>query len=131
MIVTLPEAEPAAVGANVTCDFKSGKIILQQPVAREQMSKLLAEGKTELLENFVSNKTRRKFKARHATEFAESHRTDWKIDMWVVEKLEQPIHLLRRIGARNDFENICADPRCGDRFAPQTGETGRVAQLVS
>jgi len=52
-----------AVGANVTCDFKSGKIILQQPVAREQMSKLLETGKTELLENFVSNKTRRKFKA--------------------------------------------------------------------
>jgi len=51
------------VGAHVTCDFKSGKIILQQPVAREQMSKLLAEGKTALLENFVSNKTRRKFKA--------------------------------------------------------------------
>jgi DNA topoisomerase III len=52
-----------AVGAHVTCDFKSGKIILQQPVAREQMSKLLHGGKTELLENFVSNKTRRKFKA--------------------------------------------------------------------
>lgn len=52
-----------AVGANVTCDFKSGKIILQQPVAREQMSKLLSTGKTDLLENFVSNKTRRKFKA--------------------------------------------------------------------
>ncbi|MFT3664060.1 DNA topoisomerase III [Piscinibacter sp.] len=52
-----------AVGAHVTCDFKSGKIILQQPVAREQMTKLLAGGKTELLENFVSNKTRRKFKA--------------------------------------------------------------------
>jgi DNA topoisomerase-3 len=51
------------VGANVTCDFKSGKIILQQPVPREQMSKLLAEGKTALLENFVSNKTRRKFRA--------------------------------------------------------------------
>jgi DNA topoisomerase-3 len=55
-----------AVGAHVTCDFKSGKIILQQPVPREQMSKLLASGKTELLENFVSNKTRRKFKARLA-----------------------------------------------------------------
>jgi DNA topoisomerase-3 len=55
-----------AVGAHVTCDFKSGKIILQQPVAREQMSKLLASGKTDLLENFVSNKTRRKFKARLA-----------------------------------------------------------------
>jgi DNA topoisomerase-3 len=55
-----------AVGANVTCDFKSGKIILQQPVAREQMSRLLATGKTELIEGFVSNKTRRKFKARLA-----------------------------------------------------------------
>ena len=55
-----------SVGAHVTCDFKSGKIILQQPVAREQMSRLLATGKTELLENFVSNKTRRKFKARLA-----------------------------------------------------------------
>ncbi|HSQ71351.1 MAG TPA: DNA topoisomerase III, partial [Rubrivivax sp.] len=52
-----------AVGAPVTCDFKSGKIILQQPVEREQMSRLLATGKTALLENFVSNKTRRKFKA--------------------------------------------------------------------
>jgi DNA topoisomerase-3 len=52
-----------AVGAHVTCDFKSGKIILQQPVERAEMSKLLASGKTSLLENFVSNKTRRKFKA--------------------------------------------------------------------
>ncbi len=52
-----------AVGAHVTCDFKSGKVILQQPITREQMGKLLATGKTDLLENFVSNKTRRKFKA--------------------------------------------------------------------
>ena len=52
-----------SVGAHVTCDFKSGKIILQQPVPREEMTRLLASGKTALLENFVSNKTRRKFKA--------------------------------------------------------------------
>ena len=52
-----------AVGAHVTCDFKTGKIILQQPVERAEASKLLATGKTSLLENFVSNKTRRKFKA--------------------------------------------------------------------
>ena len=45
------------------CDFKSGKVILQQPIAPEQMAKLLETGKTDLLENFVSNKTRRKFKA--------------------------------------------------------------------
>jgi DNA topoisomerase-3 len=55
-----------AVAAPATCDFKSGKIILQQPVPREQMTRLLTEGRTELLENFVSNKTRRKFKARLA-----------------------------------------------------------------
>jgi DNA topoisomerase-3 len=55
-----------AVGAHVTCDFKSGKVILQQPVAREQMTRLLTTGRTELLEGFVSNKTRRKFKARLA-----------------------------------------------------------------
>jgi len=52
-----------AVGAPQTCDFKSGKIILQQPVAREEMTKLLTAGKTSLMEGFVSNKTRRKFKA--------------------------------------------------------------------
>jgi DNA topoisomerase-3 len=51
------------VGAPVTCDFKSGKIILQQPVSHEEVHKLLTTGKTSLLENFVSNKTRRKFKA--------------------------------------------------------------------
>ncbi|RZL10755.1 MAG: DNA topoisomerase III [Rubrivivax sp.] len=50
-------------GPAASCDFKSGKIILQQPVAPEQMTKLLSTGKTDLLENFVSNKTRRKFKA--------------------------------------------------------------------
>jgi DNA topoisomerase-3 len=55
-----------SVGPAKSCDFKSGKVILQQPIAREQMSRLLVEGKTELLENFVSNKTRRKFKARLA-----------------------------------------------------------------
>ncbi|MEY3271175.1 MAG: hypothetical protein RLZZ341_76 [Pseudomonadota bacterium] len=52
-----------AVGAHVTCDFKSGKIILQQPVSHEEFTKLLATGKTSLLQGFVSNKTRRAFKA--------------------------------------------------------------------
>ncbi|HVO07612.1 MAG TPA: DNA topoisomerase III [Burkholderiaceae bacterium] len=52
-----------AVGPKQTCDFKSGKIILQQPVSNEQMHKLLIGGRTDLLDNFVSNRTRRKFKA--------------------------------------------------------------------
>ncbi|MBA2962889.1 MULTISPECIES: DNA topoisomerase III [Ramlibacter] len=46
-----------------SCDFKSGQIILQQPVEREQMHKLLASGKTDLLDKFVSMRTRRPFKA--------------------------------------------------------------------
>ncbi|MDK9703407.1 MAG: DNA topoisomerase III [Sulfuritalea sp.] len=52
-----------AVGAAKTCDFRSGKVILQQEVARGDMQKLLATGRTDLLKGFISNKTRRKFSA--------------------------------------------------------------------
>ena len=52
-----------SVGPARSCDFRSGKIILQQPIAAEQMTKLLAEGKTDLLKEFISNRTRRKFSA--------------------------------------------------------------------
>ena len=52
-----------AVSAPVTCDFKTGKIILTQPVSHAQVTKLLASGKTDLLDGFVSNRTKRKFKA--------------------------------------------------------------------
>jgi DNA topoisomerase-3 len=54
---------PTAAHPTPTCDFKSGQIILQQPVVREQMSKLLEGGKTDLLDKFVSMRTRRPFKA--------------------------------------------------------------------
>ncbi len=46
-----------------SCDFKTGQVILQQPIEREQMAKLLATGKTDLLDKFVSMRTRRPFKA--------------------------------------------------------------------
>jgi len=52
-----------ATGAARTCDFKTGAVILQQPIERAQVVKLLSEGKTDLLKNFVSNKTNRKFEA--------------------------------------------------------------------
>jgi DNA topoisomerase-3 len=45
---------PTAAQPTPSCDFKSGKIILQQPVERAQMHKLLATGKTDLLDKFVS-----------------------------------------------------------------------------
>ena len=60
-----------AVSAPVTCDFKTGKILLTQPVNFEQVTKLLAVGKTDLLEGFVSNRTKRKFKARLAWDESE------------------------------------------------------------
>jgi DNA topoisomerase-3 len=46
-----------------TCDFRSGRIILQQEILPEQMAKLLNDGKTDLLPGFVSQRTRRSFKA--------------------------------------------------------------------
>jgi len=52
-----------SVGPEKSCTFRSGKVILQQEIAPEQMRKLLAEGKTDLLTNFVSSRTNRKFKA--------------------------------------------------------------------
>ena len=45
-----------------TCDFRSGRMILQRTVERAQMEKLLASGKTDLLQ-FVSARTRRPFQA--------------------------------------------------------------------
>ena len=52
-----------AIGPNKTCDFRTGKVILQQEIEPTQIRKLLSEGRTELLTGFVSSRTRRKFKA--------------------------------------------------------------------
>jgi DNA topoisomerase-3 len=51
-----------AIGTGRTCDFRSGRLILQQAIEREQMKKLLETGRTDLLTGFVSKKNR-KFKA--------------------------------------------------------------------
>ncbi len=47
-----------SVGDPRSCDFRSGKIILQKGIEREQMQKLLAGGKTDLLHRFISKKGR-------------------------------------------------------------------------
>ena len=51
-----------SVGPEKTCDFRSGRTILQRPVEPEQMRKLLKDKKTDLLQ-FVSARTRRPFSA--------------------------------------------------------------------
>ncbi len=57
------KAVPTVQQPTPSCSFKTGTVILQQPVNHEQLHKLLAEGKTDLLDKFISNKTRRAFKA--------------------------------------------------------------------
>ena len=57
------KAVPTLQHPHPTCTFKTGAVILQQPVNHEQVHKLLTEGKTDLLDKFISNKTRRAFKA--------------------------------------------------------------------
>jgi len=52
-----------SVGPNKACDFSTGKVVLQQEISREQVTKLLNEGKTDLLSNFKSMRTGRGFKA--------------------------------------------------------------------
>jgi len=51
-----------ALGPARTCDFRSGKLILQQAIERDQVRKLLETGRTDLLPRFIS-KRGRPFKA--------------------------------------------------------------------
>jgi len=57
------KAVPTNAQPTPSCDFKTGRVILQQVIEHDQVRKLLSEGKTDLLEKFISNKTRRAFKA--------------------------------------------------------------------
>ncbi|MDR1310746.1 MAG: DNA topoisomerase III [Burkholderiaceae bacterium] len=61
-------ADEAGSGAKKTgkgknCQFRVGRVILQQEMSPDQVKKLLREGTTDLLTGFVSNRTRRPFKA--------------------------------------------------------------------
>ena len=47
-----------SVGPAKRCDFRSGRVILQRPIEPEQIRKLLATGKTDLLHRFISRKGR-------------------------------------------------------------------------
>jgi len=47
-----------SLGPAKRCDFRSGRVILQRPIEPEQIRKLLATGKTDLLHRFISRKGR-------------------------------------------------------------------------
>ena len=55
VLILLEKISLAVSGVDLT--------ILQQTISIEQMTKLLTEGRTDLLDSFVSSRTRRKFKA--------------------------------------------------------------------
>ena len=77
------------------CDFRSSRIILQQEILPEQMAKLLNDGKTDLLPGFVSQRTRRAFKAflvrgkdgKIGFEFEERKAKGRRIDAGVIKAL--------------------------------------------
>jgi DNA topoisomerase-3 len=83
-----------SVGPGRTCEFRSGKVILQQPIEAAQMSKLLNEGRTDLLDAFVSSRTRRRFKA----------------------------FLVRQPDGKVGFEFQATAPRAGAKARPQSGK---------
>ena len=47
-----------STGAARSCSFRTGKVILQRAIDRAQVEKLLASGKTDLIEKFISKKGR-------------------------------------------------------------------------
>jgi DNA topoisomerase III len=103
-----------SVGPNKTCDFRSGKVILQRSIDREQMKKLLATGKTDLLERFISRKGR-PFKAFLVL-------TDKKDVGFEFEKREQKPkgeRKLKKPAPKIDFtgkESVGECPKCGGKI---------------
>jgi DNA topoisomerase-3 len=57
------KAVATAEQADPSCDFRCGRVILRQTVEPDQIRKLLAAGSTDLLDKFVSARTKRTFKA--------------------------------------------------------------------
>ena len=102
-----------AVGDARTCEFSSGKIILRQEVAREQMVKLLKEGKTDLLPGFVSSRTGRPFKAFLVVQ---ENKVGFEFEPRPARKTAEAGR--NKPAAKADFsgqESLGKCPRCGSR----------------
>ena len=52
-----------SLGDNAACDFRLGRQILSRPIEAGEVRRLLGDGKTDLLQGFVSKRTNRKFAA--------------------------------------------------------------------
>ncbi|MEX3592224.1 MAG: DNA topoisomerase III [Burkholderia sp.] len=92
-----------AVANPKTCDFRSGKVILQQEIAREQMAKLLSNNRTDLLPNFKSSRTGRNFKAFLVKQ------TDGKIGFEFEKKESKPGTAAKKTAAKHTATTINKD----------------------
>jgi DNA topoisomerase III len=94
------------------CDFRTGKIILQQTIEPAQITKLLATGKTDLLDKFVSKKNNRAFKA-----FLALDKTG-KIGFEFEKRTKAPKGAKKEPPVKVDFtgqQPIGKCPRCGGK----------------
>ena len=117
------KAVPTHAQPTPSCDFKSGKVILQQPVEREQVVKLLATGKTDLLDKFVSNRTRRSFKAMLAWN-PEEGKVTFEFEQREGGKKYPP----RKTAAKTPFGKAAAKKTAGKTAAGKTPAVKKVAK---
>jgi DNA topoisomerase-3 len=103
-----------AVGPNRTCTFRSNAVILQQPIDRAQMTRLLQTGRTDLLDKFVSKRNGRIFKAHLVLD------KEGKIGFEFVPRAAKSTRTAKGTepAPKVDFtgqESLGACPRCGGR----------------
>jgi len=108
-----------AVGPGRNCDFKSGKVILQQDIAPEQMRKLLSDGRTDLLPGFVSSRTHRKFKAFLVRQ------PDGKVGFEFEPRAEKPG--AKKTGAKTAAKKAPAKKAAESKTATRKGVTKKTA----
>ena len=107
-----------SVAVPKTCDFRSGKVILQQEIAREQMAKLLEAGRTDLLTGFKSSRTGRNFKAYLVKQ------SDGKIG-FEFEKKEPSAKTAAKSSARTAAASAAASDAAADEAGDTTVATAR------
>jgi DNA topoisomerase-3 len=103
------------------CDFRSGRIILQQEILPEQMVKLLNEGKTDLLPGFVSQRTRRPFKA-----FLVRGK-DGKVSFEFEERKAKPGAAAKKSAAKSDEEEAAPAKKTAAKTAAKKAAPAKKA----
>jgi DNA topoisomerase-3 len=115
-----------AVGAERSCDFRSGKMILQQPIERAQMQKLLTTGRTDLFTRFISRKGR-PFKAYLAKTAEGKVGFEFEARKPKIEKPAAPAAAEAPTKAARKASSPAAAARVGKLKAPARSKVGDVA----